>query len=193
MRPKLALALLLMTFGIVGCAVEPSDPEGTPILTINEITRGGGVPIVFTTDRTQTPERTTCADGSLPDLVAGSFDGPEAWNRYYVLEPGQTEAQFLMGIRSRSGVSFWAVTVGPAFEVIDPPTGPRNRLGDGSTLFSFDFGSEFFNPTIRSMTLRLRDGADPNSAEAQIFVNITTGGGRTLPRDDQSWTLIAGC
>ena len=132
-------------------------------------------------------------DGSLPDLVAGSFDGPEAWNRYYVLDPGQTEAQFLMGIRSRSGVSFWSVIVGPGFEVIDPPTGPRNILSDGSTLFSFDFGSDFVNPTIRGMRVRLRDGADPNSTEARIITNITTGGGRTLPRDDRSWTLIAAC
>lgn len=177
---------------LAGCEVEPSAPEGTPILTVTEIKRGGTTAIAFTSDDTQTPERTTCADGSLPGLVAGWPDTRDTWNDYYVLEPGQTEATFLMSVRSRSGVSTWIMTVASGFDVVDPEPRPVDVIPE-RTLFSFDLGGRFFNPTLRSMTLRLAENAAPSQTAATITTILTTGGGRNLDADDQTWTLIAGC
>ncbi len=173
---------------LAGCEVQPSDPENTPGISIFEV-RDGTTHLVHTSRRDQTPLRTACSDGSLPAEVAGEFDGPAAWNQYYVLQPGQTSVEFLMSVGSRSGVSTWIMSIAEPFDVVDPET---PRLPSGFTVFGFDLGSRFFSTTIRSMTLELGEG-QPVDARGSVSTIISTGGGRDLAPGDGRFTLIASC
>lgn len=176
---------------LVGCEVEPSDPDGEVSLTIEEIRRGGSFPVVFTNRPGRTATRTTCADGRLPPAFRSMPDTADTWNQYYVMQPGQTDIEFLMVIRSGSGVTAWIIDVGDSsFEVTRPMTEP---LPDGRTVFGFRTVAPYFDRTIRSMELSIAEGFQPSEASAPILTILSTGNGTGLPADEDTFTLIAAC
>lgn len=190
MLKKLTIAGV-SALALAGCEVEPSDPDGEVSLTIQEIRRGGSFPVVFTNRPGQTATRTTCADGRLPPAFRGVPDTADTWNQYYVMQPGQTDIEFLMVIRSGSGVTAWIIDVGgPSFEVTSPDV---EQLPDGRTVFGFRTVAPYYDRTIRSMELAIAEGVQPSEASETILTILSTGRGTGLPPDDDSFTLIAAC
>lgn len=182
-RCFVSLGLLTM---LAACEVEPSDPGEPPVLSILEKRSDGTTRLAYTNDPALRPVRTTCSDGRLPNEFLASPDAPETWNKYYVLDPRQTEVTFTMIVVSASGVVEWNMTIEEDFAVIDPAA---PVLPFGATVVGFNRPPPLLSVTTSEMTLE----RSVQFARAEISAIIETGSAGGLPIGDGRFTLFGDC